>query len=429
MVNKVIIMCILGMLLLSGMATLSVAGKNIIKTKTSVIDKSNEFYQDATNIELCPLEYTPLDEFGNIVNINYSRGNLDNPLILTNNPSNHKLVLEPPWDGYNTKEVKDKWGVSDCWAENTEINGECGTTTVYSWAGPGAGGASISKSLRHYDSFRPPKNGDYSFTYKFKERGSIKLDSMFDVLGSSAARGGVNFYFYLWDGKTVSFEKSMTVKDQYAIGGVGNGEYSYTITKTYSNSARLKKDVSYTFGAYGIPWVVCDGFVIAHGSADQSVDWAGLQKMEIEWPNSPPNTPELLSPSNGATGVSRTPTLKWTCSDPDGRYDSLKYDVYFGKTSSPPLKSSGQSAASYRPGTLEGETTYYWKIVVKDSKGEAKASQVWKFSTEKEGISNVFNPKIKFLKGVLDLEGHYTIFTVKRMFELFDKKLLNLLTV
>ena len=143
--------------------------------------------------------------------------------------------------------------------------------------------------------------------------------------------------------------------------------------------------------------------------------------MVIEWPNSRPNTPELLTPNNGATGVSRSPTLQWSCNDPDGKYDTLKYDIYFGESSSPPLKKSGHGSTSYSPESLEGETKYYWKIVAKDSKGETRESQVWSFSTEKESLSNDYS------KGILDLEKYPTILTVKKLIELFDKKLSDIL--
>lgn len=418
--KKIIVILILGMFLFASITIFPVQSKSIAEENTSInkeIAKSSQ--------ELCPLDYNPIDESGNIINVNYSRDNINNSLINTNNLGNHVLVLEPPW-AYDSSEKKDKWGVSDSWAESTEINGEYGSTSLHAWAGPGAGEASISKNLMHYNGFRPPKDESYSFQYKFKQQGEIKLDSMFDLLGSSAARGGVTFYFYLWDGETISFEQSMTVKDCSAIGGAGNGEYPYNIVKTYSNSAHLQKDVSYTFGANGVPWIVVDGFVIAYGSADQSVDWAGLQSVEIQWPNSPPNTPKVVDPSDGATGVSISPTLRWSCSDPDGKYDPLKYDIYFGETSSPPLKSSDQSSTSYKPGKLKKETTYYWKIVVKDSKGETKAGQTWKFSTEKEDKSRDANQKNHIPELILNFKNYFPVLIVQKLSELFNKKLSNL---
>ncbi|HPP71137.1 MAG TPA: hypothetical protein PLK95_10495 [Pseudothermotoga sp.] len=45
-------------------------------------------------------------------------------------------------------------------------------------------------------------------------------------------------------------------------------------------------------------------------------------------PNTPPSKPGNPNPANGATNVSRTTTLSWSCSDPDG--DTLTFDIYFG---------------------------------------------------------------------------------------------------
>lgn len=405
MKKKIMIMCILAMFLIPNMLNISAESKNIRKTREFADNELFDFhhhnnYDDITN-DLTPIPYKVFDEFGNKRKTNEADSDVDSTISINNDPTDHKLVLTPPWNGYNTLTHEDKWGVSDCWAESTDINGNYGSTMIHAWAGPGAGWASIDINLMHYGVFIPPKNEIYSFKYKFKQQGEINLFSMFDVLGSSAARGGVTFYFYLWDGETIFFEKSMTVEDQYAIGGVGNGDFPYSIVKDYSNSANLKKGVSYIFGGNGIPWVVCDGFVVAHGSADQIVDYAALESVEIQWPNSPPNTPKVVSPADGATDVSVSPTLQWSCDDPDGKYDSLKYDVYFGDTSSPPLKASNQVSTSYNPGTLKGETTYYWKIVAKDSKGETKSSNVWRFTTKKDGCCFPAGTKITMADGTI----------------------------
>ncbi|HEY8541931.1 MAG TPA: PQQ-binding-like beta-propeller repeat protein, partial [Pseudothermotoga sp.] len=97
--------------------------------------------------------------------------------------------------------------------------------------------------------------------------------------------------------------------------------------------------------------------------------------------NNPPSKPNLLSPANNATGVSVTPTLSWTCSDPDG--DNLVYDVYLDKNSNPQTSIvSNHSSTTYTLTTaLEYNTTYYWKVVAKDNKGETNTSDVYSFTT------------------------------------------------
>jgi hypothetical protein len=84
-------------------------------------------------------------------------------------------------------------------------------------------------------------------------------------------------------------------------------------------------------------------------------------------------TISLKSPTNGATGVRRTPTLSWSASDPDG--DSLTYEVSFG-TVSGQLESIGQvHDTSFTCSTqLSAGVTYFWQVVADD--GRMRAASV-----------------------------------------------------
>lgn len=94
---------------------------------------------------------------------------------------------------------------------------------------------------------------------------------------------------------------------------------------------------------------------------------------------SPPNPPTNPNPAHNATSVSINANLSWTCTDPDN--DPLTYDVYFGTTYSPSLANSGQSSTTYDPGTLNEETTYYWKIVAHDDNSNSTNGDIWQFTT------------------------------------------------
>jgi hypothetical protein len=84
--------------------------------------------------------------------------------------------------------------------------------------------------------------------------------------------------------------------------------------------------------------------------------------------NHAPNTPVLVSPSNGFTGLPRTLTLSWTCTDPDG--DNMTYDVYLDKTTTPTQKvASDITTPSYTATNLDSAATYYWRVIAKDNKG------------------------------------------------------------
>ena len=82
------------------------------------------------------------------------------------------------------------------------------------------------------------------------------------------------------------------------------------------------------------------------------------------------------SPSNQATNVSTNPTLSWS-----GSSDADLYDVYFGTTSNPTTLVGSSSSTSFPRSGLTLNTTYYWKIVAKNSCGNSTSGSVWSFST------------------------------------------------
>ncbi len=71
-----------------------------------------------------------------------------------------------------------------------------------------------------------------------------------------------------------------------------------------------------------------------------------------------PGIPADPFPSDGATGVSTSPTLTWTASA-----NAQSYSVYFG-TSNPPSKVTDVNLPTYTPSyALSPNTTYYWQII------------------------------------------------------------------
>jgi len=123
--------------------------------------------------------------------------------------------------------------------------------------------------------------------------------------------------------------------------------------------------------------------------------------------NNPPNTPSNPIPPDGAenwTGGS----LCWTGGDPDG--DDVVYDVYFGKSSPPPMIVEDQFGNCTDPGTLEFNTTYYWKIVAWDEHGESTMGPIWSFTTivSQPPETPIINGPTK---GKPDIEYNYTFVT------------------
>ncbi|HVQ01556.1 MAG TPA: Ig-like domain-containing protein [Candidatus Thermoplasmatota archaeon] len=103
--------------------------------------------------------------------------------------------------------------------------------------------------------------------------------------------------------------------------------------------------------------------------------------------NTPPQMPSSPNPSNGSTSVSLTKQISWTGGDVNP-FDTVTYDVYFGTSSSPPKVSENQTDLTYNPGTMDFNTTYYWKIVAWDNHGGSTAGPTWHFTTRGESPPN-----------------------------------------
>jgi len=110
---------------------------------------------------------------------------------------------------------------------------------------------------------------------------------------------------------------------------------------------------------------------------------------------SPPSCATLVAPTNLSVNVLRNQTLSWNSVS-----TATSYDVYFGTNSSPPLVTN-QTGTTYNPGTLNYSTTYYWRIVPKNSNGSATGCSTWSFTTVSPGClnapygqfpSSVYNP-------------------------------------
>lgn len=114
-------------------------------------------------------------------------------------------------------------------------------------------------------------------------------------------------------------------------------------------------------------------------------DSLGLETSSALWTfttravNSPPYAPLNPLPTNAAQDISLTPTLHWLGADIDG--DPLTYDVYFGTSTPPPLVASDLVFSRYTPSALSFSTTYYWRVVTRDSTGQEASGPIWWFET------------------------------------------------
>jgi len=103
------------------------------------------------------------------------------------------------------------------------------------------------------------------------------------------------------------------------------------------------------------------------------------------------------NPPNGAVDVSQTPILSFSPGDP-----AASHDVYFGTdeqsvrnadTSAPEYKGNqALGSESYKPGQLEWDTTYYWRVdeVNDTNPGSPWTGAVWGFKTANSPVIDDF---------------------------------------
>ncbi len=102
---------------------------------------------------------------------------------------------------------------------------------------------------------------------------------------------------------------------------------------------------------------------------------------------SPPFSPTQTAPANGATGVSRTPTLLWT---PLGTTTKYWLQVSTNSSfSSYILNDSGLTTTSHALSALSYLTTYYWRVASGNSYGWSTFSPVRSFTTISNTPPNV----------------------------------------
>ena len=96
-------------------------------------------------------------------------------------------------------------------------------------------------------------------------------------------------------------------------------------------------------------------------------------------PSAPP-PPTLISPPNGATGITLTPTLQW--SDSPGA-TSYQVQVATNTNFNSPVVDQPTTISEYEipPGRLIGNTLYYWRVRAHNNGGYSNWSTVWNFRT------------------------------------------------
>jgi hypothetical protein len=92
-----------------------------------------------------------------------------------------------------------------------------------------------------------------------------------------------------------------------------------------------------------------------------------------------PAVPTLASPSNGATGVSTSPTLSWNASTGATSYQlQVSTSSTFSTTV---VNQIGITGTSYPVSGLANNTLYYWQVNATNAGGTSSYSSTWSFTT------------------------------------------------
>jgi len=135
-------------------------------------------------------------------------------------------------------------------------------------------------------------------------------------------------------------------------------------------AVRKTADHKYAPGDYVITLVVKD----SRGLTDTA-----RIPLVVASSNLPPEIPNTPSPANNEENTRIKLSIEWDCIDPDG--DMMLYTVFFGTTNPPEQILTNYAQTGIDKDNLEYKTTYYWKVIAKDVKGNTTEGPVWQFST------------------------------------------------
>jgi outer membrane protein assembly factor BamB len=179
----------------------------------------------------------------------------------------------------------------------------------------------------------------------------------------------------------------------------GNKIWTYSSQNEVDTAPLLYNDNLYLVDRYG--WLEC--VYSGNNLADSS--WPMFQHDSqhtgmAQTNNTYPSKPNLTSPEDGDTNIATSDLiLKWNASSDSDEGDTVTYDLYFSKDSSPKLYKSDLSSTQYTIESLDADTTYYWKVVAKDTKGGIASSNIWSFTTKQNSDNSIGKKKWSYPTG------------------------------
>jgi len=165
------------------------------------------------------------------------------------------------------------------------------------------------------------------------------------------------------------------------LAGSGTGtdvvQYENDGAQNFSFARTLGTNFNYASDIHGVD-VNADGVMDAVASAGITSSLSPMTYWEITQ-NNPPAALTDIEPADGATDLPVDQTLAWSSSDPDG--DALAYTLYFdeGASATSPVSVNADSS-NFDPGGLTLGSTYSWKVVAYDAKGDSTVGSLWSFT-------------------------------------------------
>ena len=280
---------------------------------------------------------------------------------------------------------------------------------------------SARSSQENYNNFSDLTEQTYPYyVYAINQDGNEKSTPIINVtVDCTAASSSINnqtagHYSYFQNSSPLTI--TAIANDSSETGG--SGISSVRLYYWHHNATNTpEKDTnpvywngSFLFGTNSTPWInnstVSWSFSFPNGTgyyrfcsrvydnvtnAESLLTLGQTNNTECYYNNTPPNTPVLIGPTG--TIVTTSADLEWTCSDPNPN-DTLKYDVYFGTSSSSLSKVSiNQTDLTYNP-SLSSGNNYYWKIVAWDNHNASRANVTWNFKTRSSGGGGGGNPGV-----------------------------------
>lgn len=150
--------------------------------------------------------------------------------------------------------------------------------------------------------------------------------------------------------------------------------------------------------------------------------WSNVDAITVNIQDGPVFDAQPVFPTNGATGVSKTPALEFLCSDSDG--DTVDYYIYYGTSPTTMFRLRGFGDPSWRGSMqldpsewnsqLTPNTRYYWRVEAREEGrdkayygGSYPSSPIWEFVTENTG-SNLGFSNVTLTSGTIKPEAELT---------------------